>query len=278
MFYLIGLGLVDPMDISVKGLEIVKRCSRVYLESYTSVLGCHKEELETYYGRPLLLADRDLVEEKTDEILTGAIEDDVALLIVGDPFGATTHIDLVLRARDKKIPYKVIHNASILTAVGCCGLELYKFGEIVTIPYWDETWKPESFYDKIKFNRLHNMHTLCLLDIKVVEPTGEPRVRGRRQIMRFMTVADAAQQLLSIVDRKNVLEHNTVLNDMSLCVGLARVGSETQRIVAKSLHDMASTDLGGPLHCLIIPSKELHPLETDYLQGYAGFKLDSYNY
>uniref|UniRef100_A0A1B0G776 Diphthine methyl ester synthase n=1 Tax=Glossina morsitans morsitans TaxID=37546 RepID=A0A1B0G776_GLOMM len=38
MFYLIGLGLVDPIDISVKGLEIVKRCSRVYLESYTIIL------------------------------------------------------------------------------------------------------------------------------------------------------------------------------------------------------------------------------------------------
>uniref|UniRef100_A0A1A9UNS7 Diphthine methyl ester synthase n=1 Tax=Glossina austeni TaxID=7395 RepID=A0A1A9UNS7_GLOAU len=72
MFYLVGLGLVDPMNISVKGLEIVKRCSRVYLESYTSILGCHKGKLETYYGRPLLLANRDVVEEKTDEILTGA--------------------------------------------------------------------------------------------------------------------------------------------------------------------------------------------------------------
>uniref|UniRef100_A0A1A9WLZ1 diphthine methyl ester synthase n=1 Tax=Glossina brevipalpis TaxID=37001 RepID=A0A1A9WLZ1_9MUSC len=278
MFYLIGLGLVDPMDISVKALEIVKRCSRVYLETYTSILGCHKEELEVFYGRPLLLADRDLVEEKSDEILTGASEEEVALLVVGDPFGATTHIDLALRARDKKIPYKVIHNASIITAVGCCGLQLYKFGEIVAVPFWDETWKPESFYEKIKFNRLHNMHTLCLLDIKVVEPTAESPIRRRRQIMRFMTVADAAQQLLAIVDRKNALEHNTVLNDLSMCVGLARVGSETQRIVAKTLHDMASTDLGGPLHCLIIPSKELHPLEIEYLQGYATFKLDSYNY
>ena len=38
MLYLIGLGLSDETDITVKGLEIVKKCSRVYLEAYTSIL------------------------------------------------------------------------------------------------------------------------------------------------------------------------------------------------------------------------------------------------
>lgn len=106
---------------------------------------CSQQE---FYGRPLLLADRDLVEQGADEILAGAGESDVALLVVGDPFGATTHTDFILRAKEKNIPYKVIHNASIMNAVGCCGLQLYKFGETVSIPYWDETWKPDSFYDK----------------------------------------------------------------------------------------------------------------------------------
>lgn len=38
MLYLIGLGLADEKDITVKGLEIVKRAHRVYLEAYTAVL------------------------------------------------------------------------------------------------------------------------------------------------------------------------------------------------------------------------------------------------
>tara|TARA_R110002060_G_scaffold23618_1_gene32066 strand:+ start:85 stop:258 length:174 start_codon:yes stop_codon:yes gene_type:complete len=38
MLYLIGLGLSDETDITVKGLETVKKCSRVYLEAYTSIL------------------------------------------------------------------------------------------------------------------------------------------------------------------------------------------------------------------------------------------------
>lgn len=38
MLYLIGLGLADETDITVKGLAAVKSCARVYLEAYTSIL------------------------------------------------------------------------------------------------------------------------------------------------------------------------------------------------------------------------------------------------
>ena len=38
MLYLIGLGLADERDMTVKGLEVVKRAERVYLEAYTAIL------------------------------------------------------------------------------------------------------------------------------------------------------------------------------------------------------------------------------------------------
>lgn len=38
MLYLIGLGLSDETDITIKGLETVRKCARVYLEAYTSIL------------------------------------------------------------------------------------------------------------------------------------------------------------------------------------------------------------------------------------------------
>ncbi|CAH1782847.1 unnamed protein product, partial [Owenia fusiformis] len=144
MFYLIGLGLGDVKDITVKGLEIVRGCSRVYLEAYTSILTVGKEALEEFYGRTIILADRDLVEQGSDEILEDADNTDVAFLVVGDPFGATTHSDLVLRSVEKGIGYRVIHNASIMNAVGCCGLQLYNFGETVSIVFWTDTWRPDS--------------------------------------------------------------------------------------------------------------------------------------
>jgi len=45
MLYFIGLGLADEKDITVKGLEIVKRAERVYLEAYTAVLLVEKDKL-----------------------------------------------------------------------------------------------------------------------------------------------------------------------------------------------------------------------------------------
>ena len=45
MLYLIGLGLGDAKDITVKGLEIVKNADQVFLEAYTSILRGGKEEL-----------------------------------------------------------------------------------------------------------------------------------------------------------------------------------------------------------------------------------------
>lgn len=109
------------------------------------------------------MADRNLVEQGADEILAGADNVDVALLVVGDPFGATTHTDFIIRAKEKGIAFQVVHNASIMNAIGCCGLQLYRFGETISIPYWTDTWQPDSFYDKIKINRDCGFHTLALL-------------------------------------------------------------------------------------------------------------------
>lgn len=65
-----------------------------------------------------------MVEQNSDIILKDADVEDVALLVVGDPFAATTHTDLILRARNKNIQTKIIHNASIFNAVGCTGLQV----------------------------------------------------------------------------------------------------------------------------------------------------------
>lgn len=76
---------------------------------------------------------------------------------------ATTHTDLVVRAKNLGVDVKVVHNASIMNAVGICGLQLYRYGETVSIPFFTETWRPDSFYEKIQSNRMLGLHTLCLL-------------------------------------------------------------------------------------------------------------------
>ncbi|XP_059840617.1 diphthine methyl ester synthase [Hypanus sabinus] len=270
MLFLIGLGLGDARDITVKGLEIVKRCSRVYLEAYTSLLCVGRDVLEEFYGRELIIAEREMVEQDADEILRDAVDNDIAFLVVGDPFGATTHSDLVLRAVKAGIQYQVIHNASILNAVGCCGLQLYNFGETVSFVLWTETWKPESFYDKIKRNRQNGVHTLCLLDIKVKEQSVENLLRGRKifEPPRFMSVNEAAEQLLEIIENRRVKGEELALTEETMCVGLARVGSKDQKIAAATLQQMVKVDLGAPLHSLIITG-HMHPMEIEMLKLFA---------
>ena len=84
---------------------------------------------------------------------------------------------------------QVVHNASIMSAVGCCGLQLYNYGETVSIPFWTDNWRPDSFHKKIEDNLRRGQHTLCLLDIKVKEQSEENLARGRKiyEPPRFMS-------------------------------------------------------------------------------------------
>ena len=38
MLFLVGLGLGGVNDVTIRGLEIIRGASRVYLEAYTSIL------------------------------------------------------------------------------------------------------------------------------------------------------------------------------------------------------------------------------------------------
>eukprot|EP00918_Siedleckia_nematoides_P079051 GHVU01173116.1.p2 GENE.GHVU01173116.1~~GHVU01173116.1.p2 ORF type:complete len:192 (-),score=49.57 GHVU01173116.1:221-796(-) len=178
----VGLGLADHRDITVKGLEAVRAADVVYLEHYTATLADPPEKLAEFYGKPVTPLTREAVEDDAaaqTQIIDKAKTQRVALLVVGDPLCATTHTDLYLRAKREGVPrVSVIHNASIMSALGECGLQLYRFGEVVSIPFFDGEWRPRSFYEKIVANRTRNLHTLCLLDIKVREQTVENMMKG----------------------------------------------------------------------------------------------------
>ena len=51
VFYIIGLGLGDEEDISIKGLKAIQNSEKIYLEAYTSILGVKKEKLEKFYNK-----------------------------------------------------------------------------------------------------------------------------------------------------------------------------------------------------------------------------------
>jgi len=190
-----------------------------------------------------------------------------------DVDSATTHTDILLRARALKIPTRIIHNASILNAVGACGLQLYNFGQTVSLVFFTDTWKPDSFYDRIKENADMGMHTLVLLDIKVKEQTEENLARGRKiyEPPRYMTIPQAVAQLLEI----EALRNSDILSpDKTLAIGLSRVGGGdgNERIVCGTLAELMSQPqdaFGEPLHSVVIVGRRLHHLEVEYAEEYA---------
>src|SRR3989344_4326593 len=234
--YLIGLGLSDEKDITLRGLEAVKKCSKVYLENYTSLLQCSLADLEKAFGKKIILADRLQTENKSDDIINGSAKNDVALLIVGDPLAATTHVNYILDCKKKNIPITIIHNASILTAVGEVGLELYKYGKVTSVPFAESN----TSHEVIESNRKNNLHTLVLLDL---DPDRK----------RFVTISEAVQRLK--------LTENIV--------GCARLGADS-KIVFGSPAVLQRVDFGNPPFCLVVPAPKLHFVEEEALEMWKG--------
>lgn len=210
-----------------------------------------------------------MVESHSDDILADAHNVDVAFLVVGDPFSATTHTDFLLRCRqhDPPIPTRTLPNASILTAVGATGLSLYNFGQTVSMVFFTDNWRPDSFYDRVKENAGLGMHTLVLLDIKVKEPDLAAMARGKivYDPPRFMTVAQCASQMLEVEEARA----GAVCGKETLAVGVARLGSEDQVIVAGTLEELAEAALGRPLHSLVVCGSKMHEMEWEYVREFA---------
>lgn len=272
VLFLIGLGLYSEKDISVRGLELVKSSDFIYMEYYTSILGVSKETLEKFYGKEIILADREMIESEFEkEILDKAVKFKVALLVVGDPFSATTHVDLFSRAIKSNIKVEVLNNASIINSCGVTGLSLYRFGEIISVPFFTSKWKPYSFYEKIKKNIDMDLHTLLLLDIKVKEVSEENLLKGKMiyDQPRFMTINQALSQIKESEEKLGL----GILKEETRFVGLARVGAPDQLIISGTFIDLIDYDFGKPLHSLIMVGKNIHSMELEMYNYYHISKI-----
>src|SRR3989338_2767268 len=248
---LIGIGLSDEKDITIKGLEAVKDADVVYLETYTCLLQVSIEKLEEFYNKKIIRAHRDLVENKVEQtILHDAKTKKVVFLVIVDIFGATTHVDLVTRAKQENIKVGYIHNTSILTAVGETGLELYKFGKVTSIPF--DNHHVETPYNVLKENQKMSLHTLFLLDLKPEEN-------------KFLTIPLAIEYLLRLEE----LKKQNIITEKTLFIGCARLGSKDSTIKVGSAKQLQSFNFGKAPHCIIIPSN-LHFVEEEFLEQFKG--------
>ncbi len=245
----VGLGLYDEKGISLRGLDEVKSADTVFIELYTSVLpDFSMSRFENISGcKPTLVSRKELEDHNGKLILDAARNGKSVLLVPGDPLIATTHIGLRIEAKKQGIDTRIVHGASILSAVaGLSGLHSYKFGKSVTIPFPDET-RSETPYNVLAQNKRLGLHTLCLLDIKA-------------ELKRCLSVRDGLNALLEIAKKRQ----DMVVANETLVVGIANAGSSNPIVKAGYLNHLLNFDFGEPPHSLVFPGK-LHFMEAEAL-------------
>ncbi len=243
MITFVGLGLWDEKDITLKGLKAVKEADKVYAEFYTSKLRTGLDSLERLYGKKIEILRREDLEDRSIDLLKEAKQKNIVVLVAGDPFVATTHNSILIDAKKMGVPFRIIHNASIISAIsGITGLHIYKFGKTATVSYPYKGIVSRKPIDTIKQNLSINAHTLLLLDLNP-----EP--------MKI----DQAVEILEKVD-DGTLNH--------FAVGVARVGGDNY-IKCDYFYELKSHDFGDPLHSIVLLSKTLHITEFEFLREFA---------
>ncbi len=249
MLTLVGLGLFDEKDVTLRGLEEARNADKVYIELYTGIWHGSLEKLKELVDKDIIELHRKDLEDNSKEIVEQAKSQRIVIFVQGDPMVATTHSSLILDAKKQDIETKVIHNASIVSAITETGLHIYKFGQTVTIPFPEKTKGklPESVYETIRRNKNLGLHTLCLLDI------GE----GKQ-----LSVNEGLEILLKLEEKgkgKIITDDNEIV--------VFTVG-ENSKITYSKIKQIINNKFELP--AIIIILGKLHFTEREYLQ----FKLN----
>ena len=239
MLILVGSGI--SFDLTLSAIEELRKADEIYIESYTNLMDEEKvRKLEQKLDKKILRLER--VDVEGSFLINKAKNGRIALIASGDPLTATTHVVLLIEAKQKKIPTKVLHNSSIYSAAPArAGLQIYRFGKTATLVNPRENYKPTSSIEVIRENFDRNLHSLVLLDT-------EPKPME----------AKAALELLDGIKEKSAIV-------------LSRVGEEDEKITydeIEAIKTKPQTEFGKAPFTIIIPAK-LHVVEEEYLELFS---------
>mgnify|MGYP001626338020 FL=1 len=233
MLSLVGLGLNPIKHITLDALETLKNSDEIYLEEYTSrFMDANVEDLEKMIGKNIIILKRSDVEGNF--LIERSKEKNVSLIMPGDPIIATTHISLILELIGKKIEYKIVNGISILCVIpSLTGLQNYKFGRSISIPFPEYNYYPKSVYDYLKYNRNGGLHTVAFLDLKE----------------EIEMSANMGMDILLTMEKmysENVIDENTIVSVIS------KAGSLEQKVFSGKIKNLIDKNLGKTPHILII--------------------------
>ena len=247
MLWFIGLGISGSKSIPNEAIEILSKADVVYLEQFTSPISkADLVKIKNATKGEFIPAKRWLVEDGK-EILENAKKKKVVLLAYGDPYIATTHIELRARAIEAKIKTHSIHASSSLTSmIGECGLHFYKVGRIATI--MSEMNSLTTPYYVIYKNIIEGNHTVLLLEYN--------------QDKNFFL--DPKDALNGLIETEKGQKRN-VISESTYAVVASRIGFKDQSIISGKISSLKKIDFGKPPHTLIITGR-LHFTESDALK------------
>ena len=262
---LVGMGMGRLEGMTTEAIQAATQADHRRYEAYTALWPEDElARLEATVG-PVQRVMRPEVEEP-EELFALAKDSLVALLVVGDPLQATTHVDLQLRAREVGIECRVFHGISITSVVtGAVGLSNYKFGRQTTLTYPYGDWIATSPMEVLAANWEQNLHTLALLDL---DPTGlgtgdqrPMRPEDAVQSMRLMweklqeTVDEPLSEdyvRLAFRQMATKLYLQQSFDDIPVVL-CADMGTPEQAIVTTTLGALGD-EKGGRLNCLVFPA------------------------
>ncbi len=247
MLWFVGLGISGAKSIPHEALEVLSKADIVYLEQFTSPIGkSDLSKIKKMTNGEFKAAKRWLVEDG-NEILKKAKRKKVVLLSYGDPYIATTHIELRTRAIQEKIKTHSIHASSSLTSmIGECGLQFYKVGKIATI--MSEMNSLTTPYYVIYKNIIEGNHTVLLLEYNQDKDF-------------FLNPKDA---LLGLIETEKGQKRN-VIDYSTYAIVASRIGFKDQSIISGKISSLKKMNFGKPPHTVIIPGR-LHFTESDALK------------
>ncbi|HLC24050.1 MAG TPA: diphthine synthase [Nitrosopumilaceae archaeon] len=250
MLWFVGLGISGADGIGSDVVKILKKADLVYLEIFTSpITKSELVKIKKIVKGEFKTAPRWLVEDGK-AILKEARKKEVILLSYGDPYIATTHIELRTRAISEKIRTKTIHAASAITSLtGECGLHFYKIGKVITM--MKDQQSVSSVYYTLYDNLVTGNHTIIILEFN-------------NDTKFFLNPKDAFSSLLLAESgqKRNVVDNSTFV------IVASRIGAKNQKIIAGKISSLENMYFGKPPHTIIIPGR-MHFTEFDALKVLA---------
>ena len=247
MLWFIGLGVSGISELSDSTLSVIKNADIVYLESFTSPISeTEKKQLENISNGEFKIAKRWIVEDG-NEILENAKKSETVLISYGDPYIATTHLELKTRAITDKIETKTIHSSSIISSlIGEVGLHYYKVGKVLTI--MNDPKSMSTPYYTIFDNLLSKTHSVILLEYNEDKSF-------------FLDPYDALSLLLDV----EKIQNRKVISLDTFVIIASRIGKSDQKITSGKISNLIKKEFGEPPHSIVIPSG-LHFTESDAIK------------